>query len=73
MPRGAAGAVVTSPERGRRRAVAMAAVTVTAVDGQVVAVRADTLCIHGDTPGAAALARAVREALGAAGIEVGPP
>jgi len=73
MPRSAAGAVVTSPERVAARAVAMAAGTVTTAAGQIVAVRADTLCIHGDTPGAAALARAVREALGAAGIEVGPP
>jgi UPF0271 protein len=73
MPRSAEGAVVTSPERVAARAVTMAAGTVTTADGQVVPVRADTLCIHGDTPGAAALARAVREALGAAGITVGPP
>jgi len=46
---------------------------VTAVDGTSVSVRADTICIHGDTPGAAALARAVRGALAAAGIEVRPP
>jgi UPF0271 protein len=30
----------------------------------------DTICIHGDTPGAPALAQAVREALTAAGVEV---
>jgi UPF0271 protein len=46
---------------------------VTAVDGTTVSVRADTICIHGDTPGAAALARAVRAALAAAGIEIRPP
>jgi len=46
---------------------------VTALDGTSVSIKADTICIHGDTPDAAALARAVREALGAAGIEVGPP
>ncbi len=73
MPRSAAGAVVTSPEEVAARAVTMAAGTVTTSDGRVVAVRADTLCIHGDTPGAAALARAVREALGAADIDVGAP
>jgi UPF0271 protein len=33
-------------------------------------VRADTLCIHGDTPGAAAAARAVRDALEHEGIEI---
>jgi UPF0271 protein len=73
VPRGAGDAVITSPERVAARAVTMAAGTLTSTDGQVVAVRADTLCIHGDTPGAAALARAVREALSAAGIAVGPP
>ena len=72
-PRSAADAVITSPERVAARAVTMAAGTVTTGDGQVVVVKADTLCIHGDTPGAAALARAVREALTAAGIAVRPP
>jgi UPF0271 protein len=33
----------------------------------------DTICIHGDTPNAVAQARAVREALLAAGIEVAAP
>lgn len=42
----------------------------TAVDGSLVAVPADTLCIHGDTPGAPAIASAVRRALAAAGIDV---
>jgi UPF0271 protein len=73
MPRSASGAVVTSLEQVAARAATMAAGAVTTADGQVVTVRADTLCIHSDTPGAAALARAVREAIGAAGIEVGPP
>jgi len=36
-----------------------------------VNVRADTLCIHGDQPGAVTFARAIREALRAEGIEVG--
>jgi len=31
-----------------------------------------SLCVHGDTPGAVALARAVRDALRAAGIELAP-
>jgi UPF0271 protein len=46
---------------------------VTASDGTVLPLRADTLCIHGDTPGAAAIARAVREALAAAGVDVRRP
>jgi UPF0271 protein len=33
-------------------------------------VQADTLCIHGDQPGAVTFAKAIREALQAEGIEV---
>jgi UPF0271 protein len=43
---------------------------VTARNGDQVTVRADTLCIHGDTPGAAEKARAVRDVLESHGIEI---
>lgn len=43
---------------------------VTARDGETITVRADTLCIHGDTPGAAEKARAVRDVLESHGVEV---
>lgn len=43
---------------------------VVAADGTIVALRADTICLHGDTPGAAQLARSVRKGLEAAGIEI---
>ncbi|HXH06925.1 MAG TPA: 5-oxoprolinase subunit PxpA [Vicinamibacterales bacterium] len=43
---------------------------VQATDGSTIVVEADTICIHGDTPGAVALARAVRRALEANGIDV---
>jgi len=46
--------------------------TVTAVDGSTVAVDARSLCLHGDTPGAAVLARRVRAALVDAGVVVEP-
>lgn len=39
-------------------------------DGRTIALEVDTLCVHGDTPGAAAIVRAVRDALAAAGVEV---
>ena len=45
---------------------------VTAVDGAVVPVRAVSLCVHGDSPGAVAMARAVRERLERAGVTVAP-
>jgi UPF0271 protein len=43
---------------------------VTATDGSAVAVRADTICIHGDGPAAVETATAVRSALARAGIAV---
>jgi 5-oxoprolinase (ATP-hydrolysing) subunit A len=46
--------------------------TVIAKDGTTVPVRASSLCVHGDTPGAVALARAVRAALTGLGASVEP-
>jgi 5-oxoprolinase (ATP-hydrolysing) subunit A len=67
------GSVVTDPEEVAQRAVRMVAEgKATAIDGSEIALRADTLCIHGDTPGAPILARAVRAALEAAGIAIRP-
>jgi UPF0271 protein len=43
-----------------------------AVDGSSVSVRADTILLHGDNPTAVANARAVRDALLAAGVEIAP-
>ena len=45
---------------------------VTAIDGTLVRLQADTICLHGDTPGAADLARQVRRGLEAEGITVAP-
>lgn len=41
-----------------------------AIDGTVVPVAADSICVHGDSPGAVEMARAVRDALVGAGIEL---
>ncbi len=43
---------------------------VVTIDGAVIGLQADTICLHGDTPGAADLARAVRRGLEAAGIRI---
>ena len=43
---------------------------VVATDGSTIRLDADTICLHGDTPGAAVLARAVRQRLDSAGIAV---
>ena len=44
--------------------------TVTAIDGTVVRIRADSVCVHGDSPGAVEMARRVRERLVQAGVTV---
>lgn len=47
--------------------------TITARTGEAVALRADTLCLHGDRPEAAGFARALRAALHEEGIRILPP
>lgn len=73
LPRGTAGAMLADPESAAAQALAIVRDgRVASADGSVVELRADTLCIHGDTPGAVAIAQAVRARLDAAGIEVAP-
>jgi UPF0271 protein len=73
VPRSEAGAVLTDPAAVAAQAVRIAVDhEVVAVDGSVVSVRARSICLHGDTPGAAAHGRAVREALERAGVRVFP-
>ena len=69
VPRGEPGAVVHDEDAVVARAVRMATQgRVTAHGGQDVELRVASLCVHGDTPGAARLAAAVREGLEAAGV-----
>ena len=71
VPRTETGAVHGDAERICAQAVSLAVDgVVSGLGGEAVQVRADTLCIHGDTPGAAEAARAVRTALEAAGVEI---
>ncbi|OMH25472.1 hypothetical protein BKD30_06155 [Tersicoccus phoenicis] len=66
-----AGAVLHDVDAIAERAVEMARDgVVTAVDGTVADVQPRSLCVHSDTPGAVAMATAVREALTAAGIDL---
>jgi UPF0271 protein len=65
------GAVIHDADAVVTRAVALIADrTVIALDGSRLRLAADTMCIHGDTPGAERLAAAVRAGLEAAGIAV---
>ncbi|RBY94397.1 LamB/YcsF family protein [Blastococcus sp. TBT05-19] len=73
VPRGEPGALVHDPADVAERAVRMAVEgSVTAVDGSTVPVAVESVCVHGDTPGAVVLARSVRAALEAAGLVVAP-
>jgi 5-oxoprolinase (ATP-hydrolysing) subunit A len=70
-PRTVPGGVVSDAAAVLRRAAGMVLDQgVEAIDGTRVPLTVDTLCVHGDTPGAAELARRLREALVAAGIDV---
>ncbi|MDU4962526.1 MAG: 5-oxoprolinase subunit PxpA [Sporomusaceae bacterium] len=68
-----AGAVIHDPQAVADRVVQMATEkTVTAIDGSVVALNPQTICLHGDTPGAVELAGRIRRALQAAGVTLRP-
>lgn len=71
VPRTEAGSVIEEPATVAARAVRLATEgRVASVAGTDIEVRAETICIHGDTPGAEVLARAVHDALRAAGVRV---
>ncbi len=71
VPRAEPGAVHGDVAQIQRQAVSLARDgNVQCLDGSTIPVRADTLCIHGDTPGAAEAARAVREALENEGVGI---
>lgn len=71
VPRAVEGSVIHDPDVVAAQAVRLATEgLVVAVDGSQVSVPAVTVCLHGDTPGAVALARRVRGDLEAAGVRI---
>jgi UPF0271 protein len=65
------GSVIHDPDAVVARAVRMVKErSVVAVDGSVVPLDADTMCVHGDTPGSDDLAAKIRAGLEAAGVTV---
>jgi 5-oxoprolinase (ATP-hydrolysing) subunit A len=73
VPRTQPGALVHDPVAVAARALRMAADgVVDAVDGTPVLMPVQSVCVHGDTPGAVALAGAVRTALAEAGLGPAP-
>jgi len=63
-----AGSLITDPDAVAERVLGFTRGTVKAITGKEIRVEADTICLHGDTPEAGAIARRVRERLEVAGI-----
>lgn len=72
MPRSAAGSVIGDPNAAAAQAVRLAQGEIVAASGERVKLGVDTLCVHGDEPAAAAVARSVRAALEGAGFTLAP-
>jgi UPF0271 protein len=71
VPRQEPGAVITDPSAVIPRVIRMARDRlVEAIDGTSISLAVDTICVHGDTPGAAGLAAQVRSALTREGVEL---
>jgi 5-oxoprolinase (ATP-hydrolysing) subunit A len=69
VPRTQPGALVHDPAVVAARAVRMAADgVVETVDGSILLMPVESICVHGDTPGAVLMARAVRDGLLDAGV-----
>jgi UPF0271 protein len=67
------GAVIKDPEVVAQRALMMAKEgKVVAIDGTEIMLQAETLCVHGDTPGAVDLVKKIRETLTESGVQVVP-
>lgn len=73
VPRREAGAVLHDVPLIAARMVRLATEgVVEAIDGSVIRIDAQSICVHGDSPGAVAIAREVRGRLEAAGIAIAP-
>jgi UPF0271 protein len=73
VPRTEPGALLHDPDAIAERVLRLARIgRIAAIDGTELAMSADSICVHGDTPGAVAIATAVRRALDSAGILLVP-
>lgn len=73
VPRAIPGSVIHDRERVVERAVRMASEgVVLGVDGNAIELEITTICLHGDTEGAAVLAADIRKAIDALGVRIAP-
>ncbi len=70
VPRSSPGSLLTDPAVVAARVVKMVLEGKVETSSGEITVRGQTVCFHGDTPGAASIARAARQALEAAGVEI---
>ncbi len=71
LPRSEQGAVLHDPEVIANRVLLMVdSGRVAAADGTVIEVEVESVCVHGDSPGAVGIATAVRDRLVAAGVDL---
>jgi len=74
IPRSQPDALLHDPKEAAERVLRMLREErVRAIDGSDIAIHADTICVHGDTPEAVAFARELRAALTRAEVTVGAP
>ncbi len=66
------GSLITDPDKVAERVLGFTRGVVTAMTGKEIRIEVDTICLHGDTPGAGTIARRVRERLEAAGVKPRP-
>ena len=73
VPRGQPGAMIHDPEEAAARLVRLVETgEMPVVGGGTVRLAAQSICVHGDSPGAVAMARHLAQALPAAGIALAP-
>src|SRR5437667_50737 len=74
VPRTQSNALLRDPKEAAERVLRMLREgKVRSVEGRDVDVRADTICVHGDTPGAVAFARELRMQLESHGVRISAP
>jgi UPF0271 protein len=73
VPRSEPGAMLHDPEEVAARVVRLVVEgRLRALDGSELELRPDSVCVHGDSPGAVSMARAVRAGLEEAGVRLAP-
>jgi UPF0271 protein len=70
VPRSSKGALITDLQTVVKQCFRVASGQIETIDGKLIASSARSICLHGDTPGAVQMARAIRNSLEAAGFKI---